>query len=133
MHGNMSLDQLWSARPVLGYGSYRGPLKGLYMCGAGAHPGGDGVVRRLRFLAPLQVTLLSTRRDHRPAGIAGGGEALAGRQRLIQVGGESMELSGCFSITVSAGDAIEIETPGGGGYGAAPAGAGSTPTTGTRS
>jgi phytoene dehydrogenase-like protein len=40
MHGAMSLDQLWSARPVLGYGAYRGPLKGLYMCGAGAHPGG---------------------------------------------------------------------------------------------
>jgi phytoene dehydrogenase-like protein len=40
MHGNMSLDQLWSARPVLGHGSYRGPLAGLYMCGAGTHPGG---------------------------------------------------------------------------------------------
>ncbi|WP_336972309.1 NAD(P)/FAD-dependent oxidoreductase [Sphingobium aromaticiconvertens] len=40
MHGNMSLDQLWAARPVLGHGSYRGPLKGLYMCGAGTHPGG---------------------------------------------------------------------------------------------
>ncbi len=40
MHGNMSLDQLWSARPVLGHGSYRGPFKGLYMCGAGTHPGG---------------------------------------------------------------------------------------------
>ncbi|MEJ6595129.1 NAD(P)/FAD-dependent oxidoreductase [Parasphingorhabdus sp.] len=40
MHGNMSLDQLWSARPILGNGSYRGPLKGLYMCGAGTHPGG---------------------------------------------------------------------------------------------
>jgi phytoene dehydrogenase-like protein len=40
MHGNMSLDQLWSARPVLGNGAYRGPVKGLYMCGAGAHPGG---------------------------------------------------------------------------------------------
>lgn len=40
MHGNMSLDQLWSARPVLGHGSYRGPLGGLYMCGAGTHPGG---------------------------------------------------------------------------------------------
>ncbi len=40
MHGAMSLDQLWSARPVLGHGAYRGPLKGLYMCGAGAHPGG---------------------------------------------------------------------------------------------
>ena len=40
MHGNMSLDQLWSARPVLGHGAYRGPVKGLYMCGAGSHPGG---------------------------------------------------------------------------------------------
>jgi phytoene dehydrogenase-like protein len=40
MHGNMSLDQLWSARPMLGHGSYRGPLEGLYMCGAGTHPGG---------------------------------------------------------------------------------------------
>ena len=40
MHGKMSLDQLWSARPVLGNGAYRGPLKGLYMCGAGTHPGG---------------------------------------------------------------------------------------------
>ncbi|MEJ7927232.1 NAD(P)/FAD-dependent oxidoreductase [Sphingobium sp. AN641] len=40
MHGNMTLDQLWSARPVLGHGAYRGPIKGLYMCGAGTHPGG---------------------------------------------------------------------------------------------
>ncbi|MBX7482415.1 phytoene desaturase family protein [Qipengyuania qiaonensis] len=40
MHGQMSLDQLWSARPVLGHGAYRGPVKGLYMCGAGTHPGG---------------------------------------------------------------------------------------------
>ena len=40
MHGHMSLDQLWAARPVLGHGNYRGPVKGLYMCGAGTHPGG---------------------------------------------------------------------------------------------
>jgi phytoene dehydrogenase-like protein len=40
MHGAMSLDQLWSARPLLGYAAYRGPLDGLYLCGAGAHPGG---------------------------------------------------------------------------------------------
>jgi phytoene dehydrogenase-like protein len=39
-HGRMSLDQLWAARPVLGFGSYRGPLKGLWMCGSGTHPGG---------------------------------------------------------------------------------------------
>ncbi|BAK66280.1 putative dehydrogenase/oxidoreductase [Sphingobium sp. SYK-6] len=40
MHGVMSLDQLWAARPVLGHGHYRGPVRGLYMCGAGTHPGG---------------------------------------------------------------------------------------------
>jgi phytoene dehydrogenase-like protein len=40
MHGAMSLDQLWAARPMLGHGAYKGPLKGLYMCGAGTHPGG---------------------------------------------------------------------------------------------
>jgi phytoene dehydrogenase-like protein len=40
MHGRMSLDQLWSARPVLGAGAYRTPISNLYMCGAGTHPGG---------------------------------------------------------------------------------------------
>lgn len=39
-HGHMSLDQLWAARPVLGNGDYRSPIKGLYMCGSGTHPGG---------------------------------------------------------------------------------------------
>ena len=39
-HGRMSLDQLWAARPVLGHGDYRAPIKGLYMCGSGTHPGG---------------------------------------------------------------------------------------------
>jgi phytoene dehydrogenase-like protein len=40
MHGHLSLDQLWAARPVLGNASHRAPIKGLYMCGAGTHPGG---------------------------------------------------------------------------------------------
>lgn len=40
MHGAMTLDQLWAARPVLGNAAYRGPIRGLYMCGAGTHPGG---------------------------------------------------------------------------------------------
>jgi len=39
-HGAMSLDQLWVNRPVMGYAAYRGPIRGLYHCGAGAHPGG---------------------------------------------------------------------------------------------
>jgi phytoene dehydrogenase-like protein len=40
MHGRLELDQMFSARPVLGHGNYRSPIRGLYMCGAGTHPGG---------------------------------------------------------------------------------------------
>lgn len=40
MHGHMTLDQLWSARPVLGHADYRAPVRNLFMCGAGTHPGG---------------------------------------------------------------------------------------------
>jgi phytoene dehydrogenase-like protein len=40
MHGSLSLDQLFSARPVLGHGNYKSPIAGLYMCGSGTHPGG---------------------------------------------------------------------------------------------
>jgi phytoene dehydrogenase-like protein len=39
-HGALQLDQMFSARPMLGYGNYRGPIPGLYMCGSGTHPGG---------------------------------------------------------------------------------------------
>jgi phytoene dehydrogenase-like protein len=39
-HGALALDQLWAARPLLGYADYRTPLKGVYLCGSGAHPGG---------------------------------------------------------------------------------------------
>jgi phytoene dehydrogenase-like protein len=39
-HGALGLDQLWAARPMLGYGDYRTPVKNLYLCGSGAHPGG---------------------------------------------------------------------------------------------
>jgi phytoene dehydrogenase-like protein len=40
MHGHMSTDQLWAMRPILGHADYRGPVRGLFMCGAGTHPGG---------------------------------------------------------------------------------------------
>jgi 5-oxoprolinase (ATP-hydrolysing) len=86
--------------------------------GAGKHPGGDGARRRIRFLAGMEAALLSTRRDHAPQGAAGGGPALPGRQRLISADGRVRELPGCFSIRVEPGDVIEIETPGGGGFGA---------------
>jgi 5-oxoprolinase (ATP-hydrolysing) len=85
--------------------------------GAGAHAGGEGVRRRLRFLAPMEVALLSTRRRHAPQGLAGGAPAQPGSQRLIEASGTVKEREGCFSIAVRPGDVIEIETPGGGGYG----------------
>ncbi len=85
--------------------------------GVGDHRGGDGVVRRLRFLGPMTANLLSTRRTHAPEGLAGGGNALPGAQRLVHVDGSSEALPGCFSVEVKAGEAIEIETPGGGGFG----------------
>jgi 5-oxoprolinase (ATP-hydrolysing) len=89
--------------------------------GGGARPGGDGAYRRIRFLAPMEAALLSTRRGHAPAGLAGGGAGQAGRQRLIGASGAAKDLPGCFSITVRPGEAIEIETPGGGGFGPAAA------------
>src|SRR4029453_2205239 len=85
--------------------------------GAGEHRGGDGATRRIRFLAPMEAALLSSRREHAPQGLAGGEAALPGRQRLLRASGEATDLPGCFSVRVAAGDAIEIETPGGGGFG----------------
>ncbi len=85
--------------------------------GEGRNRGGDGAIRRMRFLAPMEAALLSTRRSHSPQGICGGGAAQAGRQRLIEADGGVKELPGCFSITVRPGDVVEIETPGGGGFG----------------
>lgn len=88
--------------------------------GTGQFRGGDGAVRRIRFLAPMEAALLSSRRDHAPQGLKGGGPALPGRQRLILADGTVTDLPGCFSVAIHAGDAIEIETPGGGGYGRPP-------------
>ncbi len=85
--------------------------------GEGAHRGGDGAIRRIRFLEATEAALLSTRREHRPQGLDGGGEALAGRQRLLAASGAVKDLPGCYSLQLRPGDAIEIETPGGGGFG----------------
>jgi 5-oxoprolinase (ATP-hydrolysing) len=88
--------------------------------GDGAKPGGDGAVRSIRFLEPMQAALLSTRREHAPQGLAGGWPGMVGRQSLIGADGAVKELPGCFAIEVAAGEAIEIETPGGGGFGPPP-------------
>jgi 5-oxoprolinase (ATP-hydrolysing) len=87
--------------------------------GAGRMRGGDGSIRRIRFLAPMEAALLSSRREHAPQGLMGGGPALPGAQRLIAASGAVTDLPGCFALDVEAGDLIEIETPGGGGFGLA--------------
>ena len=85
--------------------------------GTGRFKGGDGAVRRIRFLAPMEAALLSSRRVNAPQGLQGGGPALPGRQKLIRADGTAEDLLGCFSVSVAPGDMIEIQTPGGGGFG----------------
>jgi len=86
--------------------------------GKGAHKGGDGVERRIRFLEPMQAGILSNRRRVPPAGIAGGANAEPGVNRVMRANGAEEMLSATDSAELAAGDAMLIETPGGGGYGA---------------
>ncbi|WP_165189178.1 hydantoinase B/oxoprolinase family protein [Caulobacter soli] len=85
--------------------------------GAGAHHGGDGVVRKIGFREPMTATLLSNRRRVAPFGLAGGGEGKLGSARVERVDGSVQALGATDAIEVAAGDSIVIETPGGGGYG----------------
>ncbi|MGH8129283.1 MAG: hydantoinase B/oxoprolinase family protein, partial [Steroidobacteraceae bacterium] len=85
--------------------------------GAGRHRGGDGLVRRIAFRAPMTVAILSNHRRVAPFGLAGGGAGATGVNRLVRAGAESLELPACASAEVGAGDEILVETPGGGGYG----------------
>jgi len=86
--------------------------------GAGRHAGGDGLVREIEFLAPVVVSLLGERRRSAPYGLAGGAAGTPGRNTLIRADGSSETLPGQCTIELAAGDAIRIETPGGGGHGA---------------
>jgi 5-oxoprolinase (ATP-hydrolysing) len=85
--------------------------------GGGRWPGGDGVVRRLRFLAPMTVAILSGSRRVPPFGLGGGGDGGVGRHRLERADGRVEDLAGCDQVSVQPGDLLEIATPGGGGYG----------------
>jgi 5-oxoprolinase (ATP-hydrolysing) len=87
--------------------------------GAGAHRGGDGVERRIRFRAPMHAAILSNRRRVAPRGIRGGGDALAGVNKVIRADGSEEMLTATDAADMAAGDAFLIETPGGGGYGQA--------------
>ncbi len=81
--------------------------------GAGAHAGGEGVVRAYRALVPCTATLLTERRRRAPAGAAGGHDATPGRNRL-----DDTVLPAKCRVPLTAGEVLTIETPGGGGWGA---------------
>lgn len=86
--------------------------------GRGQTQGGNGVVRKIEFLEPLDVSLLTSRRgDNVPFGLAGGEAGKAGCNRLVSRDGESVELHGCDAVSFQPGDILIIETPGGGGFG----------------
>ena len=87
--------------------------------GAGRWHGGDGVVRALRFLTPMTATLLTSHRETAPYGVAGGSDGKPGLNRLVRADGAEEILKGNDSRQVGIGDMVIVETPGGGGYGAA--------------
>jgi len=88
--------------------------------GTGRHKGGDGVIRRLKFLEPMTVSLLANRRRVAPFGLSGGADAKPGAGRVIRTNGAIEPLAATARAEVQAGDAVEIETPGGGGFGPLP-------------
>jgi 5-oxoprolinase (ATP-hydrolysing) len=85
--------------------------------GDGRWRGGDGGRRRLRFLAPMTVSTLSSHRRVPPYGMAGGSAGALGRQWVEHPDGRVTEMGGCDTVQVTEGDVFVLETPGGGGYG----------------
>ena len=86
--------------------------------GRGAHNGGDGIIRALEFLTDCDVTILSDRRRRGPYGLWGGAEGKTGRNDLFRHG-RQIRLTGKVDFAVRPGDVLQIETPGGGGWGRA--------------
>jgi 5-oxoprolinase (ATP-hydrolysing) len=86
--------------------------------GLGKFRGGDGILRKIEFLKPLQLTLLGQHRQYAPYGLNGGENGKCGVHTFAS-GGKTSELPGICSLEVQPGDILIIETPGGGGYGAA--------------
>jgi 5-oxoprolinase (ATP-hydrolysing) len=85
--------------------------------GRGAHKGGDGTFRRIRFREAMTAAVLSTRRETAPFGLAGGEDAMPGANMVIRRNGEMIALAGRDEVELEAGDEIVIATPGGGGFG----------------
>ncbi len=85
--------------------------------GVGAHCGGDGSVRRIRFLEPMTVVTVASRRTVAPFGLTGGQPGAVGRQWVERADGQQEDLSGTSRAELLPDDLYVIETPGGGGYG----------------
>jgi N-methylhydantoinase B len=89
--------------------------------GAGAHRGGDGVVKEVEFLSPVNAAVVANRHRVPPWGLAGGGPGTPGTTLLVGPHGEPTELPAVASIRPGPGTRLRLETPGGGGYGHGPA------------
>jgi 5-oxoprolinase (ATP-hydrolysing) len=85
--------------------------------GAGRQRGGDGTVRRIRFLEPMTAAILSNHRRIAPFGLAGGAPGARGRNWVERADGTVVELSGTDQTEVGPGDVFVVQTPGGGGFG----------------
>jgi 5-oxoprolinase (ATP-hydrolysing) len=86
--------------------------------GTGLFAGGDGVVRKIRFLENMTATIVASRRLIAPFGLAGGGPGACGEQVVERADGRTETLPSSAAVELAAGDAFVIQTPGGGGYGA---------------
>jgi 5-oxoprolinase (ATP-hydrolysing) len=89
--------------------------------GAGRHRGGDGSVRRVRFLEPMTAVMLANHRRIAPFGVAGGLPGAVGRNWVERAGYPAAvareEHGATFAVAMNAGDLFVVETPGGGGFG----------------
>ncbi len=86
--------------------------------GKGAYRGGNGTIRRMRFLESMTATTLSSHRVTDPYGLDGGLPGARGHNRVLRTNGQTDNLNGNDETEMSAGDVFIIETPGGGGFGA---------------
>lgn len=87
--------------------------------GSGRYRGGDGCMRKLRYLAAMKGNLIALRRNIAPHGLNGGQAGLPGRQWIERADGRIDTLSGVSQFDLEPGDLLVLETPGGGGYGSA--------------
>ena len=85
--------------------------------GDGAYKGGDGIVRKLRFLDNMTVTVLSSHRKTQPFGMKGGGAGMCGENLVEYANGTIKKLEGNDEVQIGKDDIFVLKSPGGGGYG----------------